>query len=447
MWHVDHKFLVFLITFAAVARSYAGETSEKAKSADGFVDSMGVVVHLENVNTVYGTHLTDYIEPALAALGIRHVRDGGMASPTNTYGMTQMYVDIYGAVASYVQQKAGHRLGFDLITAPVDYGSSNGVNSCDLLTASPVASVLGYLNNSYIDSFEGMNEYDVEYPLFTPNCVTASTWVAENTKFQQALYNSVKQNSAASGFPVIGPSFATVAGMTAMSNVSAYEDYANQHSYPDGRYPSADIATNEAQMKNINGSKPYYATETGYYTLNDKLSGVSDMADGKYYSRLFFEYFNAGVVKTYAYELIDDVAQSGIEAHFGLLNSNGTPKPGFTAIQNEIAILQDPGAAFTPGSLTYSLGTIPSTLHHTLLQKRNGAFYLVLWQEISSYNLTTDTDISNPTVSVQVTLAKPASSASYFNPLTSSAAEVTESNISTFTVPVPDSAVIIEIVP
>src|SRR5208283_3072707 len=135
---------------------------EQASSSDAFVDSMGVVVQLENVGTLYQTHLTDYIEPALIASGLRHVRDGGLASTLNDYGMTQIYVDTYNQVASLVQQHTGHRLGFDLILAPLNGGSSNGSNSCDWLTRSPVSTLLKYLNIEYVDGFEGMNEYDWE---------------------------------------------------------------------------------------------------------------------------------------------------------------------------------------------------------------------------------------------------------------------------------------------
>jgi len=408
---------------------------------------MGVVVHLENVGTLYQTHLTDYIEPALIASGLRHVRDGGLASTLNDYGMTQIYVNTYNQVASLVQQHTGHRLGFDLILAPLNGGSSNGSNSCDWLTRSPVSTLLKYLNIEYVDGFEGMNEYDWEYPQFTPNCVTSSTWAGEDAAFQQAIYSDIKSNPQTSSLPVVGPSFGTSAGMAAMGNVSQYEDFGTQHSYPFGSYPSANIASNEARLSHINGSKPYVATETGYYTTPDGQTGISEEAYGKYMSRLFFEYFNAGILRTYAYELIDDPTQPGPFAHFGLLRSDGSSKPGFTAIANEIAILQDPGPPIKPGSLTYSLGGIPSTLHHTLLQKRNGSFDLVLWQEVPSYNLTHELDINPLPLSVQLTLCCQAASVTFYDPVHGSSPVASITNVKEVTVPVPDRAVIVEIKP
>jgi hypothetical protein len=64
------------------------------------------------------------------------------------------------------------------------------------------------------------------------------------------------------------------------------------------------------------------------------------------------------------------------------LDSSAHYKPAATTIPNIISILKDSGAAFTPGSLAYTLsGTVPATLKHTLLQKWNGTFYLTLWMD------------------------------------------------------------------
>jgi hypothetical protein len=438
---------VALMACSAFAAQPALNT-EKAKSSDGFVDSIGVVVHLENTGSLYQTHLTDYIEPALVSGGFRHVRDGGLSSSTNSYGMNQIYGQTYKEVADLVQQQTGHRLGFDLILAPLNLGSSNGSNSCDQLTTSPVSTLLQYLDPKYIDGFEGLNEYDWQYSLFTPNCVTPANWVAEDMAFQKAIYADIKSNPVTAGLPVAGPTFGTVAGMAAMGDVSSYEDFASQHSYPDGRYPSADIATNEAQLANVDKlNKPYVATETGYYTMPDGQAGVSEAAEGKYMSRLYFEYFNAGILRTYTYELIDDPTQPSWFGHFGLLRADGSHKPGFTAVANEIALLQDPGGAMQPGSLTYSLGNVPSTLHHTLLQKRNGTFELVLWQEVSSYNLITDVDLANAAVPVTLTLNTPVTSVSIFDPTLGTTATQTLSNVLQTQIQVPDHAIIIQIQP
>ena len=48
-------------------------------------------------------------------------------------------------------------------------------------------------------------------------------------------------------------------------------------------------------------------------------------------------------------------------------------------------------------------------MHSTLLQKRDGRFYLALWQELLSWNVKTKSDISVPTRAVTLTLPRTAS--------------------------------------
>jgi hypothetical protein len=68
-------------------------------------------------------------------------------------------------------------------------------------------------------------------------------------------------------------------------------------------------------------------------------------------------------------------------------------------------ILQDPGPAFTPGALTYTLTGAASDLHHLLLQKRDGTFYLALWIEASSYNPATTKLIDVPSQTIELSLS------------------------------------------
>ena len=49
----------------------------------------------------------------------------------------------------------------------------------------------------------------------------------------------------------------------------------------------------------------------------------------------------------------------------------------------------DPAAPFTPTVVNYSLSSSPGTLHHTMLQKSDGTDYLLFWNEVSSWNRTT----------------------------------------------------------
>jgi hypothetical protein len=96
--------------------------------------------------------------------------------------------------------------------------------------------------------------------------------------------------------------------------------------------------------------------------------------------------FNHGIKRTFVYELLDEISSPG----YGLLRSDLSEKPAFTAVKNLLSLLSDKGAVFSPGMLNYTITGADSTLNHTLLQKRDGSFWLVLWSEQSSYNPATN---------------------------------------------------------
>jgi len=83
------------------------------------------------------------------------------------------------------------------------------------------------------------------------------------------------------------------------------------------------------------------------------------------------------------------------------------------------------------------------------LQKSNGIFYLVLWQEVSSYQLATSrmsgADIDVAPVNVTLTLENPAAQVNQYNPIASANPVSSISNIQTLTLAVPDQALIIQI--
>ncbi len=65
---------------------------------------------------------------------------------------------------------------------------------------------------------------------------------------------------------------------------------------------------------------------------------------------------------------------------FGVFYAVGAPKLGATYIHNLTTILADNVSA-SPGTLNYSIPNEPATVHDLLLQKSNGLFELVVWDE------------------------------------------------------------------
>jgi hypothetical protein len=176
-------------------------------------------------------------------------------------------------------------------------------------------------------------------------------------------------------------------------------DYGNWHPYPGGRCPGcADVygQTIDTYLPKYgapSGAKPMVASESGYHNAINATSasqrGVSERAAGRYAPRLLFENVNRGFARTYLYELIDeanDPRRAAMEANFGLLRNDGSEKPAYRSVQGLLGLLRDPGPTFRPNALRYSLSGQTDRVHHTLLQKRNGSFFLALWQERSSYD-------------------------------------------------------------
>ncbi len=132
---------------------------------------------------------------------------------------------------------------------------------------------------------------------------------------------------------------------------------------------------------------------------------------------------------------------------WGLMRDDGTPKPSGTAIRNLMTILKDTGATaktFTPTALSYFLAGMPSASGNFLLQKSNGAHYILLWNETPIWNNATATQLTIPTSTVTVSLP-PGSSGSVYDPLQGTAPITTFGNVNELQVHLNDSPLIIEL--
>ncbi|HEY4647557.1 MAG TPA: hypothetical protein VIG95_00560, partial [Gemmatimonadales bacterium] len=234
-----------------------------------------------------------------------------------------------------------------------------------------------------------------------------------------------------------------------LGNRSSMLDYGNLHSYPAAGLPSNVSNSWIPEWTQVAGSKPLVVTETGYHTCPTCTNGngVSYLAQSKYLGRLVFEYYNRNIKRTNIYELIDEgVSSTDREKNWGLIRNDGGIKPSFTTVKNIIALLKDPGAGFTPGRLSYRLSGALGSTHQTLLQKRDGRFYLVLWQELSVWNISSKSDVRNPDDDVTLTLGSPASAIRVYRP-SGGLNPVLSGTGSSLNLAVPDEVVVVEIVP
>jgi len=175
-------------------------------------------------------------------------------------------------------------------------------------------------------------------------------------------------------------------------------DYGSFHPYPAGTNPSIMWPDQIAKIQLLYPGLPLAATETGYHNaLNDHSDqpGVDELTAAKYIPRLLLEAFNVGVYRTYLYELfntrpLSQGLDSGLAAescNWGPIDTDGREKPAFLALKNMLTILRaGNGEIGESTAIEYEIfgGT---NIHHTLLQKAPGVYMLILWQDVSSWDV------------------------------------------------------------
>lgn len=365
--------------------------SQQAKSADSFVDTIGVNVHLHYTNTVY-KEFNSLIKPRLLELGVRHLRDGAA-----TYSGINRDSFFYERVRELANE--GFQFNFITSSLKTEWGEPTDYSLLDEVYE---------WSDGAIASFEAVNEPDIQ---------GVDSWLADTRLGQKELYSTVNSDPDLKDIPVIGSSVIHSKNKSAVGNLSKWKDYGNLRNYFDGRHPetngwgsngygSLDWHFREAEK--LSGSDPVISTETGWSNVvdtNGNHLGVPEDIEAKYVPRLFLNHFNAGVDRTYLYELIDLQDRPGHrDSNFGLLNNDGSREPSFKALRNLIDLLEDPGSSFTPESLKFSLEGNTSDVEHTLLQKSDGSFYLALWLGKSSWDPNAKRRIDVPGQSVTLAL-------------------------------------------
>jgi len=396
---------------------------EPARSADDFVDTVGVNTHLFYNNSVYYQKYNEIIKPKLLELGVRHIRDGGTL---NLNG----YLDRLKELGS---------LG---IRSTLIFDPRNS-------TPQGAVALIKQLGVGVVEAAQGPNEYDNSGD---------GNWVNTLRTYQQQLYQTIKGESAAASLPVYAPTLTSAKAYNSVGDLSGFVDYATMSNYYSGRNPGTSgwgdngygsIAWNVQLAQKYTGSKPVISTETGYHnTVNttDAHIGVPEDVAGKYIPRLCLEQFNYGIPRTLIYELINVYNDpNNRDRNFGLLRNDGSEKPAFIALKNLISLLKDPGPKFTPGTLDYALSGNTTNVHHTLLEKRDGTFYLILWQEVSGFDVNSKQNINVSSLQVTLTLNKPIAKATIYLPNNSTAWIEQDTNPNQLKLNVPDYPLVVEL--
>ncbi len=327
--------------------------------SDAVAASAGVNVHLHYADTVYGDFAL--IQKLLLDLGVRHIRDG----LTDT--SWRPYYERHAALG-----RQGIRCIF--ITSP---------NQSDELLTSFPARV-----GEEFEGYEAPNEYDLSRD---PN------WAATLSLFLPRLHRAVQSDPRTAAYPIYGPSITRTESFEPLAGLQQYFDFGNLHNYFGGRNPGTagwgaggygSIAYAASNARTAWPGRPLVTTETGYYTDLSDPGGIPESVEGIYIPRVVLEQKLHGIDRTYFYELIDEAPEiGGVQGSFGLAHRDGSPKPAFSALKNLIALLSDPGPAATLRPLSIQLTGGSPSVHHLLMEKRDGTYLLAFWLEREGYDV------------------------------------------------------------
>ncbi|MFG1285277.1 hypothetical protein, partial [Xanthobacter autotrophicus] len=404
------------------------QNATTSNGASDFVNSLGVSTKSSDYIDAYKN--ASLVINALDYLNITLVRDS-----YSQYGQGKEVVDALAA--------AGIRT--DLVVE--DYVVSGGEAGLDAYIAALKAFVAEHPGS--LIAVEGPNE--VNSATFTYNGLTSTEAI---TAFQRDLYTAIKSDPELSSVVVYNTSVAdNSATYSTLGDLGAYSDAANVHAYPNtGRSPDAQMEAAFARAQSASTGDPIVVTETGYSTLSSANGiGTNEDAQAKLILQNMLDAYEDGAGQIYLYELLDTptlgTGDKPQEASFGLFNADGTPKLAATAIHNLTTILSfgNDGSASTAQDTEFTLTGAPASTHSMVLTKSGDVYDIVVWSDVTVWDDVNDKEIVNPTTTVTVNLGETVTSVRIYDPLNGLTPIATYTNVSSFTIPVSDHPLVIEV--
>jgi PA14 domain len=398
--------------------------SRQAASTETFLNTIGVNTHFGYLGSVYDNF--PQVKALITGLGVRWIRDAAYLSNDANYN--NLYYNRHKELAD-----AGIKCSYIVDSRAENLGT---------LSTQKIAQLQGYMQHS-LGQFEGINE-------------PTDAWnPSDVSNYQRALYESTRNNPSTASVEVCGPSI--LSGWQAIGDLSPYQDYGNIHTYTSG-FPKENsgygadgygsLERNVRDNRISSGSDPMQATECGYHYAMDSTFGfkpVPESVSAVYIPRLFAFYYTQGIKRALTYELLDEgTSTTNPEDRFGLLRRDYSPKPAYTALQRMISLLNDPGPAFSPASLAYQLQGTLTDIFQLLLQRRNGEFYLLLWQGVSVYDVNTRQHLSVAPRSLTLNLGQ-SRAVNVYEPNSGTSAIATHTSVSSVPVTVTEKLRIVEI--
>ena len=269
-----------------------------------------------------------------------------------------------------------------------------------------------------VGEIEGPNEVNNKFPPQDLNIkYKGKTDEAGGAAFMDDVYTAVKADSATRAIPVIA--YTAIFTDYHLARPYVAFDFANMHSYQGYDVPSSSLLMNETRFNNVLPSgasiKPFVPTECGYNVQPDRSNGTNNTgslrAQALNIPMLLAEYFRHGIRRTYLFAIENADG-------YGLLEDDRTTKrPSYFALKNFLATIKDAdwdsrthkwvGGDFAPRALLFNLDGAPPTVHTLTLQKKDGEYLLLVWNEVRNFDQDTHKDIVNVPVPVTLRLQTP----------------------------------------
>jgi hypothetical protein len=347
-----------------------------AQKAYDFVDSLGVVTHVNRRKGVLSDHGWSIISAAIAEAGFRYVR-------------ATIHDDLGVARVRDMHARYGTRFNLRIDSRALEENTEKKKNFRKASIAlnpnaiDRMVSITKRVGVNAILSYEGPNEYNSQ-----GKEQGNRDWHSQLKTFMHAMYRRIKEDPEIADKPVVAPSIwrRREQDYRAMGDISDRTDRGCLHNYTGGRLPSYRLDSRIRDAQILTPEYRIWVTEFGY--RNADKNAVSEAVKAKYLPRFAAEFFiRPEVERVFNYQIIDEwpIAKKPDKA-WGLLRNDFSKRPSFYAMKNTIALLDDKDGDFTPGSLDYDLGGDLKDVHSFLVQKKNGVFYLVLWQEVESWD-------------------------------------------------------------
>jgi hypothetical protein len=257
----------------------------------------------------------------------------------------------------------------------------------------------------------------------------APSWMAV-AKLQSDLYSAVKSDPVLKKYPVwgisengaetdnVGLQYLTIppGAKTLMPDGTHFADYANVHNYiyhpnspglGDNKTWDAADPGPACKVDGLYGeygktwaghfpgyspaellTLPRVTTETG-----TTIGGVvTEDIHALNLLSLYLDQYKRGWSFTSLYLLRDRVDEAGNQ-QFGFYRPDYTPRKAAVYLHNLTTVLADKGTLSKPGHLDYAIADEPVTVHDMLLEKSDGTFDLIVWDEQLSGTSTVTVDL------------------------------------------------------